>query len=57
MYGCLSSVLFKFYWFCILTNHLEDGVNRNVKRDSLIENIYPKLKDYCREKYGLECQV
>ena len=27
------------------------------ERDSLIENIFPKLKDYCREKYGLEFQV
>ncbi|CAF4750594.1 unnamed protein product [Rotaria sp. Silwood1] len=26
------------------------------ERDSLIENIFPKLKDYCREKYGLEFQ-
>ena len=27
------------------------------ERDSLIENVFPKLKDYCREKYGLEFQV
>ena len=27
------------------------------ERDSFIENIFPKLKDYCREKYGLEFQV
>jgi len=27
------------------------------ERDSLIENAFPKLKDYCREKYGLEFQV
>ncbi|CAF1355188.1 unnamed protein product [Rotaria magnacalcarata] len=26
------------------------------ERDSLIENVFPKLKDYCREKYGLEFQ-
>ena len=27
------------------------------ERDSLIECVFPKLKDYCREKYGLEFQV
>ncbi|CAF2768681.1 unnamed protein product [Rotaria sp. Silwood2] len=26
------------------------------ERDSLIDNVFPKLKDYCREKYGLEFQ-
>ncbi|CAF1483626.1 unnamed protein product [Rotaria sp. Silwood1] len=25
-----------------------------IERDSLIENIFPRLKNYCREKYGLE---
>lgn len=28
-----------------------------VERDSLIENVFPQLKDYCRQKYGLEFQV
>ena len=27
------------------------------ERDSLIENIFPKLKEYCRQQYGLEFQV
>ncbi|CAF4272884.1 unnamed protein product, partial [Adineta steineri] len=27
------------------------------ERDSLIDTVFPKLKDYCREKYGLEFQV
>ncbi|CAM4823526.1 unnamed protein product [Rotaria magnacalcarata] len=26
------------------------------ERDSLIDTVFPKLKDYCREKYGLEFQ-
>ncbi|CAF3372692.1 unnamed protein product [Rotaria sp. Silwood1] len=26
------------------------------ERDSLIESVFPRLKDYCREKYGLEFQ-
>ncbi|KAI3386911.1 hypothetical protein SNEBB_004259 [Seison nebaliae] len=28
-----------------------------MERNSLMENIYPKIKDYCREKYGLQFQV
>lgn len=27
------------------------------ERDSLIDTVFPKLKDYCRQKYGLEFQV
>ncbi|CAF1385440.1 unnamed protein product [Adineta ricciae] len=26
------------------------------ERDSLIDTVFPRLKDYCREKYGLEFQ-
>lgn len=28
-----------------------------IERDSLIETVFPQLKDYCRKKYGLEFQV
>ncbi|CAH1788936.1 unnamed protein product [Owenia fusiformis] len=28
-----------------------------VERNALMANIYPKLKEYCREKHGLEFQV
>jgi hypothetical protein len=27
------------------------------ERDSLIDTVFPKLKDYCREQYGLEFQA
>ena len=27
------------------------------ERNYLMENVYPKLKDYCKQKYGLEFQV
>ena len=27
------------------------------ERNLLIEEVYPKLKEYCRNKYGLEFQV
>ncbi|CAF1394225.1 unnamed protein product, partial [Didymodactylos carnosus] len=27
------------------------------ERNLLIENVYPKLKEYCQEKYGLEFQI
>lgn len=28
-----------------------------MERNSLMQHIYPKLKEYCREKHGLEFQV
>jgi hypothetical protein len=29
----------------------------HTERDYLIENIYPRLKDYCKSQYGLDFQV
>lgn len=28
-----------------------------MERNTLMATVYPKLKDYCREKHGLEFQV
>ena len=28
-----------------------------IERNSLMENVYPKIKEYLRENYGLEFQV
>ena len=28
-----------------------------VERNYLMKNVYPKLKDYCRNRHGLEFQV
>lgn len=28
-----------------------------VEKNLLLTEVYPKLKDYCREQYGLEFQV
>ena len=28
-----------------------------MERNTLMEYVYPKLKEYCREKHGLEFQV
>ena len=28
-----------------------------MERNSLMQHTYPKLKEYCREKHGLEFQV
>ncbi|GFS02974.1 leucine-rich repeat and WD repeat-containing protein [Elysia marginata] len=28
-----------------------------LERNNLMEKVYPRLKDYCREKHGLEFQV
>ena len=27
------------------------------ERNALVQHVYPKLREYCREKYGLEFQV
>ena len=29
----------------------------HTERDYLIENVYPKLKDYCQNQYGFEFQA
>lgn len=28
-----------------------------LERNALMADVYPKIKDYCREKHGLEFQV
>jgi hypothetical protein len=28
-----------------------------LERNFLMENVYPKIKEYCRERHGLEFQV
>ena len=28
-----------------------------IERNTLMEYVYPKIKEYCREKHGLEYQV
>ena len=28
-----------------------------MERNTLMEYVYPKIKEYCRERYGLEFQV
>ena len=32
-------------------------LDTSMERNSLMQHIYPKLKEYCREKHGLEFQV
>ena len=34
-----------------------DVLDTSMERNSLMQHIYPKLKDYCREQHGLEFQV
>ena len=47
----------RFSHFTRLERERNSDLDTLTERDSLIENIFPKLKDYCREKYGLEFQV
>lgn len=46
-----SSILCIFCIFCKF--HSDTAMERN----TLMAQCYPKLKDYCREKHGLEFQV
>ncbi len=34
-----------------------DISDTNVERNALMKDIYPKLKDYCKSRHGLEFQV
>ena len=29
----------------------------SMERNCLMQNVYPKIKEYCKEKHGLEFQV
>lgn len=44
-------ILYSF--FCALFLVTDTALERN----ALMENVYPKIKEYCREKHGLEFQV
>lgn len=47
--------LHKIVKFCFfLFWHLKDTT---MERNSLMAKCYPRIKDYCREKHGLEFQV
>jgi hypothetical protein len=32
-------------------------IDTGAERQALKENVYPKLREFCRENYGLEFQV
>jgi len=42
------TVLFLFMWVFTDTT---------LERNCLMEKVYPKLKEYCRERHGLDFQV
>ena len=35
----------------------DSGAPLEVAETAILANIYPKIKDYCRKKYGMEFQV
>ncbi len=45
----MNIILYKISFFYYLDTSME--------RNSLMQHTYPKLKEYCREKHGLEFQV
>ena len=40
----------QFYIFCIITDFIHE-------RNALVSKVYPSLREYCRNKHGLEFQV
>ena len=53
MYFILLFPFIKFWTNIIYISFLDTTLERN----ALMENVYPKLKEYLRENYGLEFQV
>lgn len=46
--------------FYLLNLFLIDYINKwkdmSLERNTLMENVYPKIKEYCKERHGLEFQ-
>ena len=40
-----------------IINHFSHFLDMVHERNALVENVYPRLREYAREKYGLEFQV
>uniref|UniRef100_A0A8R1E377 NACHT domain-containing protein n=2 Tax=Caenorhabditis japonica TaxID=281687 RepID=A0A8R1E377_CAEJA len=62
VYALYSAQWFQFLCGAVsaLTAILLDGstfTDTTVERNALMEDIYPKLKEYCRETHGLDFQV
>lgn len=41
------------HFVCVFFPTIDTGAERQTLR----ENVYPKLREFCRENYGLEFQV
>ena len=58
---CLSQL--NILWYSVSTTAFSlislffSCLDTTAERDSLIECVFPKLKNYCRENYGFEFQV
>lgn len=52
--GTLHILIINLLFFCIFCKFHSDTA---MERNTLMAQCYPKLKDYCREKHGLEFQV
>lgn len=51
----LDKIKLRNVWDVI--RHLWVVLDTTIERNSLMENVYPKIKEYLRENYGLEFQV
>ena len=53
-------IILSLEFFCNIKTHRIDltlRLDTHAERDYLIANVYPKLKTYCKSKYGIDFQV
>jgi len=53
-YSTRTAFIIRFH---IITHELTHITDTQLERNALMADVYPKIKDYCREKHGLEFQV
>lgn len=44
-------------WVCFFCPLQQKNLDTTMERNTLMAKCYPRIKDYCREKHGLEFQV
>lgn len=52
-----KKVALDLFWSLDLIIWSRAWADTSMERNTLMATVYPKLKEYCREKHGLEFQV
>lgn len=53
----VAFVYTRLFWPLDLISWSRAWADTSMERNTLMATVYPKLKEYCREKHGLEFQV